>query len=450
MADFDVGAVSLSVPPASAVIQSYRPAVSVRNNGVHDALAVGSIRIYHAAGLLIYTSELYSGTIAPGETKPAQAVDYWLPPAIGKYQVIAYVTCINDQYEPNNNLAPVFVDIIPGEPEPPTPVQMHAAQHEEGGGDELNIDGLHGRAVDAQTPIAHKTSHQVAGSDALNVTGLPGILADRQPIAEHHEEHEDHGTDELNVDDLHGVLYNLQKPQVHANEAHDPNFSAKPHGNADHDPNFCPLDENDLVTPGYLGTGALQTGRFLHSDQTWIKPNTSQLFDNASEVVECSPGTSTILLTGTLPAGSLPLKSLIRIYVHAGLYNPAPGPLARFRFEASMKQPSDPVWRSLNYVDSPPLLSIPLQPNYADARLDFWIQPDPDPGLVRTAGEPRCSLLPYVDTVATPLQVVGYAMVRQIIVPEPIMYKVVLTVPDIADCLAYAGLCAFCIDRPTP
>jgi hypothetical protein len=225
MADFDVGALSLSSPPPSAVIQAYRPAVLVRNNGVHDALASGSLRIYSPAGLLIHTTEIYSGTLAPGETGPAQAVTYWTPPALGRYMVIAYVICANDQYEPNNNLAPVYVDVIPGEPEPPSVVPLHAAQHEEGGTDELNIDGLHGRATDAQTAIAHKASHQVAGSDMLDLTGMLGVLGTPQPIADHAQTHESTGGDRLNVDGLHGVLYNLQKPQVHANEAHDPNFA---------------------------------------------------------------------------------------------------------------------------------------------------------------------------------------------------------------------------------
>jgi hypothetical protein len=226
MHDYDVGAVSLSSPPASAVIQPYRPAVLVKNLGVHDALAVGSLRIYSPAGLLIFTTEIYSGVIAPGETKPALAVNYWTPPAIGRYQVIGYVSCINDQNEPNNSLQPCFVEVIPGEPPEPSTVPLHAAQHEEGMSDELNVDGLHGRLTDAQTPTGHKATHQAAGSDALDVTGLPGILADGQPIADHHESHEDGGGDEMNVDNLHGELYNLQKTKIHGNEKHDPNFAS--------------------------------------------------------------------------------------------------------------------------------------------------------------------------------------------------------------------------------
>jgi hypothetical protein len=293
MHDFDVGAISLSVPPASAVIQSYRPAVLVRNNGVHDALASGSLRIYSPAGLLIFTTEVYSGTIAPGETAPAQAVAYWTPPALGRYMFIAYVSCINDQYENNNSLAPCFVDVIPGEPLPPSAVPLHAAQHEEGGQDELNIDGLHGRATDSQTPLAHKTSHQVAGSDTLDLTGMLGVLGTPQPIADHHETHENSGGDELNVEGLYGVLENLQKPKVHANEAHDPNYATslelsnhladttavhtvatnlEQKANKTEANGYPSLNANALIPVEQLGTGAAASGTFLKGDNTWGNP----------------------------------------------------------------------------------------------------------------------------------------------------------------------------------
>jgi hypothetical protein len=223
--DYDVGAISLSVPPASAVIQSYRPAVLVKNNGIHDALAVGSLRIYSPAGLLIFTTEIYSGTIAPGETEPAQAVDYWTPPALGLYMFIAYVTCINDQYEPNNSLPPSHVDVTAAPPPPPPPVQAHASQHEDGGQDEVNIDGLHGKTADAQTALAHKLTHQAAGSDQLDVSGLPGILAQGQPIADHHTSHELGGGDQLWVGGLHGELTDNQPAKVHDNAKHNPNYT---------------------------------------------------------------------------------------------------------------------------------------------------------------------------------------------------------------------------------
>jgi hypothetical protein len=345
MHDYDVGITGLSVPPPSAVIQSYRPAVLVKNNGVHDALAVGSLRIYSPAGLLIFTSAIYSGVIAPGETSPAQADEYWTPPALGRCTFIAFATCINDQYSPNNNLPPTFVDVIPGEPTPPTPVALHAAQHEEGGGDELNIDGLHGRATDAQTPIGHKASHQVSGSDVLDLTGMSGVLATPQPIADHHATHEDGGGDELVVDDLHGVLYNLQKPQVHANEAHDPNFAITPHGNEAHDPNYANLDIGGKVPSALLGGSPANEGLFLRADQSWSLPTSAMAIATIIEG-KGHPLSNFEALHGFIPAGMTKGAT-----IHAKLYgfslDQAPSTLtlrifARDKDDPSYTELSDP------------------------------------------------------------------------------------------------------------
>jgi hypothetical protein len=182
--DYDVGITGLSSPPASATKSSYRPAVSVRNNGLHDALASGVLRIY-AAGQLIFTSEIYSPTIPPGETKTAEAIDYWTPDTEGFYVIIADVSSPLDQYEPNNHLAPTAIEVTGLPPEPPSPVEPHAAQHEEGGTDELSIDGLEGRTADPQEPLAHVAAHQAGGSDQLYVGGLLGQLAHDQPALAH-------------------------------------------------------------------------------------------------------------------------------------------------------------------------------------------------------------------------------------------------------------------------
>jgi hypothetical protein len=190
MPDYDVEAVALSSPPASAVMTPYRPAVLVRNNGVHDALASGYIRIY-SAGLLIFTTEVYSGTIAPGATGLAQAVDYWTPPAEGKYIANGYVSCPLDQYEPNNNLGPSTFTVTGGPTPPPPTVPIHAAQHEEGGTDEVSIDGLKGLAADEQTPRPHVATHQAGGSDQLNVGALQGELASPQTPKTHSNAYHD-------------------------------------------------------------------------------------------------------------------------------------------------------------------------------------------------------------------------------------------------------------------
>jgi hypothetical protein len=182
--DYDVAVTGLSSPPPSAVLTPYRPAVSVRNNGIHNAIASGYLRIY-SAGLLIFETEVYSGTLAPGATGTADGVDYWTPPAEGPYIVNGYVSTPLDQVEPNNNLNPCSI-VVTGGPVPPTPeVPLHAAQHEEGGTDPINLDGLPGVLADAQPAQAHAAQHQVGGSDALNVGSLQGILAQDQPAQVH-------------------------------------------------------------------------------------------------------------------------------------------------------------------------------------------------------------------------------------------------------------------------
>lgn len=186
--DYDVAVTGLSSPPPSAVLTTYRPAVSIRNNGLHDALASGYVRVY-SAGLLIFESEVFSGTLAPGATGTADAVDYWTPDTEGTYVVQGYVSTPLDQVEPNNNLAPVTVIVAGGEPPEPPVVPLHAAQHEEGGTDPINVDGLHGVLTDRQLPSAHGTQHQAGQSDVLNVAGLAGVLGDPQTPIVHGNAH---------------------------------------------------------------------------------------------------------------------------------------------------------------------------------------------------------------------------------------------------------------------
>ena len=323
--DYDVGVVALSAPPSSAPKTTYRPAVSVRNNGIHDALASGVLRIY-SAGRLVFTTELYSPVIPPGETKDALATTYWTPEAEGDYLVTADVSSPLDSDESNNHLGPTPVKVTGEAPPPPAPVTPHAAQHEDGGSDEVIIDGLHGRTADPQTPLAHKTSHQLGGSDQLNVDGLPGILAQGQPFAKHHEDHEDHGSDEINVDGLHGVLYNLQKPQGHGNEAHAPNFATSdefgahingvdPHHYAtglEHprykgDPNgYAPLDSSAL-----LPLANLPAHHESHESAGEDQVRGFQVHTNLITVaINDSPAT---IIEATLPSTALAANSHVKI-----------------------------------------------------------------------------------------------------------------------------------------
>jgi len=194
VADYDVGAAGLSSPPSSAVLTTYRPAILVRNYGIHARLATGYIRIYRA-GVLVFQSNVYSGTIQPGATGVALAELYWTPTQTGSYFAQGYVSCINDQVASNNPLNPVPFVVTTEPPPPPPIVTPHASQHEDGGDDQLTVDGLPGQLAEPQTPYAHASNHQQGGSDSLNVDGLAGQLADEQ------------------------------KPAGHGNEAHSPSFA---------------------------------------------------------------------------------------------------------------------------------------------------------------------------------------------------------------------------------
>lgn len=54
-----------------------------------------------------------------------------------------------------------------------TPI-LHAATHENGGGDEISVAGLSGLLADAQTPSAHASSHSDGGADEVSVLDLGG------------------------------------------------------------------------------------------------------------------------------------------------------------------------------------------------------------------------------------------------------------------------------------
>jgi len=120
-------------------------------------------------------------------------------------------------------------------------IAAHAASHELGGGDDINVAGLSGQLADAQTPKAHKDSHdpqdgadkldtaapgainaaasstgvahsfarsdhnhqhtaalhQAGGDAVINVAGLSGVLADPQVPIGHHTLHEEGNADAL-------------------------------------------------------------------------------------------------------------------------------------------------------------------------------------------------------------------------------------------------------------
>jgi len=188
--DYDVGITGLTQPPATAPVQTYYPAVAVKNYGIHPAAVTGLLRVYDkATGKLLETHNLATTADIPaGETRDVASTQPWAPTEadIGRQFIfIADVTTYRDQYEPNNHLPPTTVTVTAAPPPPPPPIAAHHLQHEKGGADTIDVTDLEGQLSDPQTPSAHKTSHQVGGTDQLNVGGLSGALAEPQTPTEH-------------------------------------------------------------------------------------------------------------------------------------------------------------------------------------------------------------------------------------------------------------------------
>ena len=125
-----------------------------------------------------------------------------------------------------------ILSIVPG---------LHAATHEDGGADEIDVGGLSGALADPQDsgslqgmpvqdhaplddeilvwndgagywepiafpdPNAHAGSHENGGGDEIDVGGLSGLLADGQTPLGHHASHENGGTDEIDLQGLSGM-----------------------------------------------------------------------------------------------------------------------------------------------------------------------------------------------------------------------------------------------------
>lgn len=66
----------------------------------------------------------------------------------------------------------------------------HASSHEDGGSDEISVDGLSGSLADPQTPTTHGNTHESGGVDELNIADLPGTPAE---LATHEAETSAHG-----------------------------------------------------------------------------------------------------------------------------------------------------------------------------------------------------------------------------------------------------------------
>jgi len=270
MPDIDVGALSLSTPPTSAPRTTYRPAVQVRNNGIAAAVASGSLSIFDlATGLKVSDLALGPKTINPGVTASVLALLTWTPAAgdVGKtFMFFGFVSCPGDMVAANNYLAPVYVTIT-GETPPTPPVANHAQQHEDGGGDELNVTGLSGALGEPQTPTDHAVAHQSDGADQLDVSGLPGLLAEPQPPAVH--SNTAHTVPFCALEDAAALVgAHNASPAAHETLLEGVERTANK-GRID---GYPELNHSGLVPQDQLGSGAkpYDEPKFLRNDQSWV------------------------------------------------------------------------------------------------------------------------------------------------------------------------------------
>lgn len=261
MADYDVSAIALASPPASAPVTDYRPGISVKNLGIHAADVTGYLNVYdRATGLLVDTFALAASDIAPGETRTATAATLWQPTEadIGKHFLFTgYINYPPDQILTNNQLQPVDVLVTAEEPPPPPPVEAHAAQHEDGGGDEINLEGLTGKLAEAQTPAEHASNHESGGSDEMSVEDLTGLLATPQTPALHASSHIPGGADPVPP----------AAPAVHGATLHDTTVEATANKGVAN--GYASLDAVHLVPITQLGSNVPGPNEFLRADQTW-------------------------------------------------------------------------------------------------------------------------------------------------------------------------------------
>lgn len=186
MHDFDVEAIGLDTPPSEAFKTTYRPAITVRNNGIHPANVTGSIAIINRdTGLQVFSSPVALANLAPGATDAAPALAEVTFADEGHYLAYGYVTTLHDSIPQNDNLYPVEFTVIPGTPTPPVVVPAHASQHENNGSDELEVEGLLGKLATKQDPTSHAAEHQVGGADQISIGGLSGKAAEAQTPTTH-------------------------------------------------------------------------------------------------------------------------------------------------------------------------------------------------------------------------------------------------------------------------
>ena len=301
MPDIDVGVVSLATPPASAPRTSYRPAVSVRNNGVKPAQAGGRLSIHDvAAGRLVLQLQLPALPIQPGATRQLPADADWSPTVedIGRrFLFTTWVSCPGDMVPANNYLTALVT--VTGETPPTPPVAKHASQHEDGGSDELDATGLSGRLREPQTPTAHAADHQDGGADEIALDAMSGKLKDPQ-------------TPDVHGNIAHTVPYCALEDAQALVAAHDVSPTAHPAlertANKGAPSGYAGLNQNAHVPPSQLALPLVTGTKFLSVNFEIADPETTWADPPALEVHGSDKHDATVAsrdIAGHVPAAEL-------------------------------------------------------------------------------------------------------------------------------------------------
>ncbi len=266
MADFDTSVLHLVSPPLEAPPASYIIGVLMKNLGIQPASTSGYVQVFRkSTGELVRTFNVASAEMDPDEEKQAfasVALDLTEEEPGEQFIFSGNITSPADTNPSNDNLNPTTITIIDAPPPPPPPVAAHANQHEDGGSDELRVDGLHGVLATPQPYADHATGHEAGGSDPINVEGMPGVLVTPQIAADHGNER--HVVPFLFASEL----------TNHMNDAtpHDADVTVERKMNKDQAEGYAGLDVGALVPPAILGTGLVSGAKFLRDDQSWQVP----------------------------------------------------------------------------------------------------------------------------------------------------------------------------------
>lgn len=310
MADFDTKVLYLETPPTSAPKASYIIGVRVKNLGLFPTATSGYVQVFDKdTGDLVKTYSVASAVLDPDEEKQAFAFEVWdlTEEETGKQFILSGMVTSEGDTDPSNDiLNPTILTVTEAPPPPPPPVTPHVSQHEDGGNDEMSVEGLHGQLKDPQPYADHASKHQNGGEDELSVAGLGGNLADPQIPTDHgNERHVESYATETQLDnhnedpDPHDAATTLEKtaekgqvdgyaeldgggkvpaaqlpglpPVEHGADKHDATVeetSAKGIANG-----YAGLDATAFVPPDQLAdtAGGADT-LFLRGDQVWASP----------------------------------------------------------------------------------------------------------------------------------------------------------------------------------